>query len=674
MDSQPVHTGAGEDEDLAIPQTAMVQIARMLGMRSLANVACLDRSWAQSLRSNPRLWSAFGDDLGTVTGGPQADWKRPHETVLDARASAFSTVHSGQAWAKGLFASTGVSQADPILSLGWLTSPNKLLQNPDAGKPIRVIASGHVSGAVSLYAACTHSEDGSVLASPSLGLLRKFTLDMHTGPVTGIARIPTGTVLPDSFDIVTAGHDGTVRVSSVSVQGLLDGRVEQDSDAWTPKHTWGELAIGASVNGVAVQSDDALVAAAVDDGSLVLLRADSGAALTTFAAHSRSTYCVDFAPQGGLLPTTVLASGGFDPCARVWDLRTSGPSAFALPQLPPAAVRKAGWKRRGHALKAARRSAHAGIAGTSDEWDRAPGVNPLHVPLPGHDYRGYDVAWSPCGTLLATAGGDTIVRVWDIRHIEEPLHIHRQLKRWPESLAWLGGTRALAASGPDLNVRVWSHTKYGKPRHTKHEAVWATAGDCEAEDFGASRALLGAPLPCEARFQGTADKHASMVTAILSDGEHTLCSASADGTLTLRAQQPFEQVHLPAPPAAVQKSHGHAALPPRLLRRMAKRENLIRADSAGAYRLAAGTPALTRQRYLVSSAPVDVHAGQVYHTTLRQDVVEGIVKCLPSAAWQQGGSGTVHRTTALAMANKAHSKALTLLSSSIPPSSRSTPR
>ncbi|MEU5869889.1 WD40 repeat domain-containing protein, partial [Nonomuraea sp. NPDC047529] len=115
--------------------------------------------------------------------------------------------------------------------------------------------------------------------------------------------------------------------------------------------------------------------------------------------HQGFVYAVAFHPDGHL-----LATGGYDGTARLWDRRTGWQVGDALTG-HAAGVGVVAFHPDGHLL------ATAGDDGTVRLWDPGTG-QPVGAPLTGH--QGFvAVAFHPDGHLLATAGDDGTVRLWD---------------------------------------------------------------------------------------------------------------------------------------------------------------------------------------------------------------------------------------------------------------------
>jgi len=74
--------------------------------------------------------------------------------------------------------------------------------------------------------------------------------------------------------------------------------------------------------------------------------------------------------------------------------------------------------------------------------------------LKGDAFETYCVAWSPDGKMLASAGRDTVVKVWDAATGQGEVHPERARGR-RESVAWSPDGKVLATASSDRTVRLW---------------------------------------------------------------------------------------------------------------------------------------------------------------------------------------------------------------------------
>jgi WD40 repeat protein len=106
--------------------------------------------------------------------------------------------------------------------------------------------------------------------------------------------------------------------------------------------------------------------------------------------------------------------------------------------------------------------ASAGRDTTVRLWDVASGD--LHGdPLTGHTKTVWDVDFSPDGKLLATASDDKTVRLWDVASGKprgEPLKSHTELVL---DVAFSPDGKLLVSTSADTTVRLWE-VSTGKPR------------------------------------------------------------------------------------------------------------------------------------------------------------------------------------------------------------------
>ena len=330
------------------------------------------------------------------------------------------------------------------------------------------LASASADSTVRLWNVVTHRE----LGAPLVG---------HAGTVLGVAFSPDGRTL------ASAGIDGTVRLwdaiahrhlgeplpgdlgVAYSVAISSDGRIvaagggNGDVRLWRTD-TGAELAVlrtaeGGLVRSVAFSPDGHIVAAASSDGDVTMWNVASGQILATLAGQQIPVNAIAFSPDG-----RTLAAGGAHGYLALLDVRTHAVTHLST---GPSYVHAVAFNRTGMLLIAS--------GGTVEMWD--PGRRVVVRRLPVSNAPVNALALSTDGRMLATAGDDKIVHVWDLQ-TGGGLGTLSGSTGAIYGLAFSPDGRTLASGGADNLVRLWdirTLTELGQPFPDHQNTVYSVA-------------------------------------------------------------------------------------------------------------------------------------------------------------------------------------------------------
>jgi WD40 repeat protein len=386
--------------------------------------------------------------------------------------------------------------------------------DPDTGEMLAVLE-GHTADVATL----AFSPDGKTLASGSYDNTGRLwdtatgkllaVLDGHTGDVRTLVFSPDGTILASS----SGWEDGSLRLWNVATGeplAVLVGctrtanagevaKIAFSPDGTTLASTCGSGGImlldvatgqprrgmsqgyGAAVYSVAFSPDSTLLAVGRGDGrmepgTVQLWDVATGKERAVLQGHADVVWSVAFSPDG-----TLLASGSADGTARLWDAAT-GQVVFVLEGSSQpgagtfsygdddgdltisgvsntAAVWSVAFSPDGATLAVGRGDPWVG-PGSLQLYDTATGellseLYPKTHPPCCEMVTVHNLAFSPDGTLLATANGDGTARLWDVATGEE----HTVLKGdtgWVGSVVFSPDGALLATGG------AWSDCDYGE--------------------------------------------------------------------------------------------------------------------------------------------------------------------------------------------------------------------
>jgi WD40 repeat protein/transcriptional regulator with XRE-family HTH domain len=308
----------------------------------------------------------------------------------------------------------GVNFQNTTFTKTLFSEPLGLVMAIDFSPDSQTIAVGDASGTLYLW---------NILTTKLLA-----TFEGHTGWIWAVAFSPDGALLASS------GTDSSVRLWNVQTGQCLQ--------VFTG-HT-------ACVRSVSFSPDGQQLASASEDTTVRLWNLQ-GCCLHVLQGHTQSVFSVHFAPD-----QKTLVSSSNDTEVRIWDVRdgtclrtlqghTSG--VRCVRYSPDGQLIASGCHDGSIRLWSAHRSNHPLSKPSSS-------INPSPRILQGHTDWVWDIAFSPDGRWLASAGRDGSLRVWSI---QDGQCIHRLDGHKLDilALAISVDNQWLVSAGQDNTVRLW---------------------------------------------------------------------------------------------------------------------------------------------------------------------------------------------------------------------------
>lgn len=354
----------------------------------------------------------------------------------------------------------------------------------------------------------TASTDGSARLWDTRVGQQRAHLTGHAGGSTGVA------FSPDGATVATTGADGSTRLWNVAAS----------RQQTLPGHTGPVLS-------VAFSPDGRTLASASADGSVRLREGTTGRARRSLVTESGRVLAIAFAPDGAL-----IASVGDDQVVQLWNPVT-GQEVGRLAR--PGPVSRIAFSPDGKRLATAGDDRVIRLWDTADARSALPGALPAEprYTLRGHTDSIQSVAFSPDGSLLASAGLDGDARLWDLARGNGYTRVLPGHAGPVRSVAFSPDGSALATAGADGTVRVWPVTADDEPLVLPAHSVSTYAAEFSPDGSQLVAVGEGTPaqvslwrMPQGAPLRSPADVGPALSVAFSPDGA-LLAVGCSDGTV-----------------------------------------------------------------------------------------------------------------------------------------------